>query len=181
MGALVTEAHPPTCPLSRCHRWPRASTSVEGPATMRATQELSGPLAVRRTGDGSGSGRRQSDGQPRPCRADSWTVGSTSAGGRLPSRCLFVGPMPWTNSASATASATASASWGRQCRGIDASHVRAAAALVASRPRSPTTTTYQVHRGSTTSSTETSDRPIGGEAYRMNADSVGVGSKLTKP
>jgi hypothetical protein len=141
MRALVTEDHPPRCPLSRCHRWPRASISVEGPATMRATQELSGPLAVRRTGDGSGSGRRQSDGQPRPGRAGSCTVGSTSAGGRLPSRCPFVRLTPWTNSAIATASTTC----GRQGRGIDASHVRAAAALVASRPPSPTTT-HQVHR-----------------------------------
>jgi hypothetical protein len=176
MRALVTEDHPPRFPLSRCHRWPRASTSAEDPATMRATQEVSGPLAVRRTGDGSGSGRRQSDGQPRTRRAGSCTVGSTSAGGRLPSCCPFVRPTPWTNSASATASAT----WGRQCRGIDASHVRAAAAVVDSRPPSPTTA-YQVHGGSITSSTETSARPIGRGAYRMNVDSVGVGSKRMKP
>jgi hypothetical protein len=174
MRALVTEDHPPRCPLSRCHRWPRASTSVEGPATMRATQEVSGPLAVRRTGDGSGSGRRQSDGQPRACRAGSCTVGSTSAGGRLPSGCPFVKPPPWTNSAIATASAT----WEGQRRGIDASNVRAAAALVDSRPPSPTTA-YQAHRGSITSNTETSARPIGRGAYRMNVDSVEVRSNLT--
>jgi hypothetical protein len=176
MRASVTEDHPPRFPLSRCHRWPRASTSVKGPATMRATQDLSDPLAVRRTGDGSGSGRRQSDGPPSPCRAGSWTMGWTSAGGRLPSRCPFVRSTPWTNSAIATASAT----WGGQCREIDASHVRATAALVDSRPPSPTTT-YQVHRGSITSRTETSARPIGRGAYRMHVDSVGVRRKLMKP
>jgi hypothetical protein len=94
-------------------------------------------------------------------------VDSTSAGGRLPSRCPFVTPTPWTNSAIATASATC----GRQCREIDASHVRAAAVLVDGRPLSPTTT-YQVHRGPITSSTETDARPTGRGAYRTNVDPV---------
>src|SRR5215211_479708 len=129
MPALVTEDCPPRCPLSGSHRWPRASTSVEGPATMRVTQDLSGPAAERRTADGSGSGRRQFDGPPRSWRAGSCTVG-----------CPFVRPTPCTTSAIATARTTC----GRQRRAIDASHARAAAVLVESRPPSPITTD-QIH------------------------------------
>src|SRR4029450_7450623 len=96
MPALVTEDCPPRYPLSGSHRWPRASTSVEGPATMRVTQDLSRP--------------------PRSCREGSCTVGPTSAGGRPPSRRPCARPTPSTTSAIATASATC----GRRCRGIDA-------------------------------------------------------------
>src|SRR4029453_4053915 len=79
MSALVTEDCPPRCPLSGSHRWPRASTSVEGPATMRVTQDLSGPAAGRRVGEGSGSGRRQFV-RPTPSTTSAIAMARTTCG-----------------------------------------------------------------------------------------------------